>query len=326
VIFLAVDGGNFKTDVALLDSDGESLALVRGPRSSPHHIGVDGCVDLLGKLLAEAGLDGGADGGTVLLAGADLPEELAELHEAIEARGWAPGIQVANDTLAVLRAGTDSGWGVAVVCGGGINCVGRAPDGSEVRFPALGRITGDWGGGSDIGLAALSAAARSADGRGPKTALERAVPLHYGLATPLDVARELHFDRMPGERLSELARVVYAEAPDDHVAAGIVDRLVAEVTALATVVLRRLDLTGEQADVVLGGSLMLRADPAVVEAVEQGVHEVAPRAKVLVAPSQPIVGAALLALDAAGADGAAKARLRAGLDESVARLERRNDG
>ena len=78
-----------------------------------------------------------------------------------------------NDTFAVLRAGTAHGWGVAVVCGAGINCVGVARDGRQVRFPALGSITGDWGGGYDVGLAAVSAAARSEDGRGPRTSLEQ---------------------------------------------------------------------------------------------------------------------------------------------------------
>ena len=73
----------------------------------------------------------------------------------------------------ILRAGTERGWGVALVCGAGMNCVGVGPDGTHVRFPALGAITGDWGGGFDVGLAGLSAAARSEDGRGPKTALER---------------------------------------------------------------------------------------------------------------------------------------------------------
>ena len=49
----------------------------------------------------------------------------------------------------------------------GINCVGVAPDGRHLRFPALGAITGDWGGGYDVGLAAVFAGARSEDGRGP---------------------------------------------------------------------------------------------------------------------------------------------------------------
>ena len=48
-------------------------------------------------------------------------------RSAIAQLGWAEATSVANDTFAVLRAGTESGWGVAVVCGAGINCVGVAP-------------------------------------------------------------------------------------------------------------------------------------------------------------------------------------------------------
>ena len=83
------------------------------------------------------------------------------------------------------------GWGVAVVCGAGINCVGVAPDGRHARFPALGWVTGDWGGGHDVGIAAVSAAARSEDGRGPKTTLEEVVPAHFGFTTPSELAEAI---------------------------------------------------------------------------------------------------------------------------------------
>src|SRR6476619_3913157 len=106
------------------------------------------------------------------------------MRAATGSRGLARRISVGNDTFAVLRAGTERGWGVAVVCGAGINCVGVAPDGRQARFPALGSITGDWGGGYDVGLAAVSAAARSEDGRGARTTLEQAVPAYVGLSTP----------------------------------------------------------------------------------------------------------------------------------------------
>ena len=138
--------------------------MARGPLSSPHHVGLDGCLRVLEELLAEATAAAGlpaeqpvAAVGHVLLAGADLPVEERALHDAISARGWAVRTTVSNDTFAILRAGTERGWGVAVVCGAGINCVGVAPDGRHVRFPALGTITGDWGGGHDVGLAAVSA-------------------------------------------------------------------------------------------------------------------------------------------------------------------------
>ena len=103
------------------------------------------------------------------MAGVDFPAEERVLQERIAALGWAEHTSVANDTYAVLRAGTDDGWGVGLVCGAGINCVAVAPDGREVRFPALGEITGDWGGGRDVGMSALG-------GRGTKRGRPR--PAH----------------------------------------------------------------------------------------------------------------------------------------------------
>ena len=316
-IVLAVDGGNSKTDLALVGADGALLAMARGPLSSPHHVGLNGCLrvleDLLAEAMAAAGLPAGqpvAEVGHVLLAGADLPVEERALQEAISAREWAQRTTVSNDTFAILRAGTERGWGVAVVCGAGINCVGVAPDGRHVRFPALGTITGDWGGGHDVGLAAVSAAARSEDGRGPKTTLETRVPGHFGLSAPQELAEAIHLGRIPARRVLELAPVVFAEAQDDAVAGEIVDRLAAEVVALARVAVTRLSLAGAPVEVLLGGGLMRAANGRLEGAIAEGLHEVGAQITARVVPELPIVGAALLGLDDLAAAPAAHARLR----------------
>jgi N-acetylglucosamine kinase-like BadF-type ATPase len=315
-VVLAVDGGNSKTDVALVRDDGGVLALVRGGMSSPHHIGLEGSVELLQRLYdeaaAEAGLTGPADVAHVLLAGLDFPTEERALHAALAARGWAPRLTVANDTFAVLRAGTERGWGVAVVCGAGINCVGVGPDGRHARFPALGAISGDWGGGYDLGLAALSAAVRSEDGRGPRTSLERSVPAHFGLSAPSAVTEAIHLGEIPQRRVIELAPAVLDAAAADAVAAALVDRLAGEVVAMAAVALRRLGLTGQPVEVLLGGGLFQRADSALATAVRAALGQ---EITVHAAAQPPIVGAALLGLDELGAGGEAQARVRRELAE-----------
>jgi N-acetylglucosamine kinase-like BadF-type ATPase len=319
-VVLAVDGGNSKTDLALVSSVGEALALVRGPASSPQYLGAEGCLDVLAELfesgLQEAGLSSNgpvAEVAKLLLAGVDLPSDEREVEEAARKRGWAERTTVENDTFAVLRAGTDAGWGVAVVCGSGINCVGVAPDGRHARFPSLGSITGDWGGGYDVGLAAVVAAARSEDGRGPKTSLEHAVPAHFSLDSPHALAEAVHRKRLEQIRFTELAPVVFAEAADDAVAAGIVERLATEIAALARVALARLALLDGPVEVLLGGGLVQTGDGRLVDAVRAELAAVAPAANVQATASAPIVGAALLALDDVGATEAAKRRARAEL-------------
>jgi N-acetylglucosamine kinase-like BadF-type ATPase len=315
---LAVDGGNSKTDLALVGPDGSLLALVRGPLSSPQHLGVGGCLDVLDRLLTEAiGEHNGqvADVATMLLAGVDFPAEEQAVREAVEARGWAKRVNVDNDTFAVLRAGTERGWGVAITCGAGINCVGVSPDGRHARFPALGEITGDWGGGYDLGLAAVFAAARSEDGRGPRTSLEHAVPAHFGLEAPSQLAEAIHFGQIAQRRVIELAPVVLAEAADDAVAAGIVQRLAAEVVALARVALKRLGLTNDAAEVLLGGGVLQDADGDLLAAIDRGLRESAPNVTVRPTASAAIVGAALLGLDELDAGPDAQRRLRAEFEE-----------
>lgn len=325
---LAVDGGNTKTDLALLDGRGGVLSLVRGGGSSAHSLGVEGCVEVLTGLMETAIARAGLHGAThpiasiayLLLAGADLPEERTTLLARFHELGWSARLVVDNDTPALLRAGTDRGWGVAVVCGAGINCLGRAPDGREARFLSLGEISGDWGGGGDIGLAALAAAVRSADGRGPLTALERAVPGHFGMEDPLEVSRAIHQQRIPATRLVELAPVVLAVGEEDSVAAAIVSRLADEVIAFSAAALRRLGLTEEDPDVILGGGVLGALSPGMIDTIAHGVHELAPRARVLVSASDPVVGAALLGLDALGADDASRTRARIELDDARAEL------
>ena len=331
-IVLAVDGGNSKTDLALVDSEGVLLSLVRGPQSSPHHLGLDGCLDVLASLLDEAVAAAGlsvngevADVAEFLLAGVDFPAEEQQLEDAVRARPWARRITVRNDTFAILRAGTERGWGVAVVCGAGINCVGVAPDGRHARFPSLGAITGDWGGGYDVGLEAVSAAARSEDGRGPKTSLELKVPAHFGLATPTELAEAIHVGRIGQRRVIELARLVLAEAESDAVARAIVDRLVSEVVAMARVALTRLALENEPVEVLLGGGLLQTAADGLLQTIAASLAQTGPEITVRSTRSPAIVGAALLGLDALDARHEAHERLRQELGGAVERLGRRFD-
>ena len=321
---VAVDGGASKTHLALVGYNGELLRLVRGPESQPHNVGLDRALEVLDGLRAEAGGER-ASVAQLNMSGVDFPSEENELRQAIEARGWAERTVVGNDTFAVLRAGTERGWGVAVVCGTGINCVGVASDGRHARFPALGAITGDWGGGTDVGDAALFAAVRGQDGRGPHTSLERAVPEHFGLDTPLELAEAIHHGKIPRRRLLELPRLVFAEADHDAVAAEIVERLATEVVAMARVALERLRLTNEPAEVLLGGGLLQSGDGRLSTAVEQELRRIAPEVIVTAPSSPPIVGAALLGLDELGAPTEAQQRARQELEDAVA-AERGGDG
>lgn len=312
---LAVDGGNSKTDLALVGLDGTVQAVVRGPGASPHHVGLDGSLAVLTRLFGQAREQAGLAElpriGVLMMAGADLEAEEEALRRAVAAGGFAAATVVRNDTFAVLRSGTESGWGIAVTCGAGINCVGVAPDGRQHRFASLGPISGDWGGGQDIGLGALGAAVRAQDGRGRPTALASRVPAYFGLPTPTAVTEALHLGRLSEDRLRELAPLVLAASRDgDPAARELVERLADEVIAFVRAAATRLGLAAAAVDVVLGGGLLRAGHEPLDRRVRAGIRAVAPRARAIVAPHPPVVGAALLALDAAGAPAGAADRLR----------------
>jgi N-acetylglucosamine kinase-like BadF-type ATPase len=325
---LAVDGGNSKTDVALVTSEGRLLAAVRGPTTSHQQVGLAVGIERLAGLVADvraaAGLPPGAPPasiGVFGLAGADTAADTRRLTAAIAAQRLAVDTVVVNDGFTPIRVASDRGWGVALICGSGVNAAAIAPNGRTARLAALGPISGDWGGGIDIGTAGLGAAVRARDGRGPRTALETLVPTHFGLTRPIEVTRRLEAGTLDERRLGELSPVVFeAAAAGDMVARSIVDRQADELIAMARAMIRRLHLARLDPVVALAGGIFAADDEAFEERIRDGIRRVAPAATVRRSAAPPVLGAALLGLDRllAGDDAghaAAVKRARATLGE-----------
>ncbi|WP_333737775.1 N-acetylglucosamine kinase [Streptomyces sp. IBSBF 2806] len=302
---LAIDAGNSKTDVAVVAADGEVLATARGGGFRPPAVGVEAAVDALADTVTRAYETAGVTAAThvsACLANADLPVEEEQLAAALHARAWGGSVDVRNDTFAILRAGVADPRGVAVVCGAGINCVGMRPDGRTARFPALGRLSGDWGGGWGLAEEALWHAARAADGRGGPTALTRTLPAHFGLPTMYALIEALHLERVPPPRRHELTPVLFATATQgDAVARSVVDRLAEEVVTMATVALTRLELLAEETPVLLGGGVLTAGHGQLDDRVRELLAARAPKAVARVVRARPVLGAALLGLDHVGA-------------------------
>ena len=319
-LYLAVDGGNSKTDVVLGTAHGEVLGFVRGPTSSPHSIGLTGTIEVLRDLIAAARADAGLAAGTpielaaVYLAGADLPIEIQRLHAAISAQSWTTRTIVDNDCFALLRAGTSMPDAIAVVCGAGNNCAGRAADGRTARFVALGPISGDWGGGHDLADHTLRMAARGEDGRGDETSLSRAVADHFGYSTVEEVSIALHLGELDLTRVHELTPLLFdIAATGDAVAGRLIRRQVTEILAQHRVAATRLDLLHAPHALVLGGGVLRAQHPVLHRQVVEGALAQAPLVQISVLDTPPAVGAALLALDDLGIAGRAEADLRAAL-------------
>jgi N-acetylglucosamine kinase-like BadF-type ATPase len=304
---LAVDGGNSKADVAIVARDGRLLAAVRGPTVSHQQVGMrEGVARLRGLVdhaVRRAGLpvqDGGAvaELGMYCLAGADFRSEVSLLTSAFADSGLTRRTEVLNDTLAPLRAGTERGWGVVLICGAGVNAAAVGLNGRTARLAALGPISGDQGGGRDLGMGALGAAVRARDGRGRRTMLERLVPAHFHLARPAAVTRAMYDGRIDEERVRELTPVVFAAArAGDAVARELIDRLADELAIMAIAMIRRVGIARREFDVVLAGGVFLNHDAAFLARLTTRIRGVAPGARPVPLTAPPVLGAALLGLD-----------------------------
>lgn len=154
--YLAIDGGNSKTEYRLLNTSGAVIAARRGGPSN-HEIlpgGYDAAADVL---IGETEELREAQGYTIQqvadavlgLAGADYAEQAAALQQALRARGLMQSF-VCNDGYLGVMAGIESGIGICYSAGSGVTCAGMNADGKRVQFGGIGVLSGDTGGGFDI--------------------------------------------------------------------------------------------------------------------------------------------------------------------------------
>lgn len=154
--YLAIDGGNSKTEYRLLNASGAVIAAHRSGASNHETLpgGFEGAADVLidsiGELLESQGYVLGDIADAVLgLAGADYEEQELSLQQALRARGIKQSF-VCNDGYLGVMAGIENGVGICYSAGSGVTCAGMNADGMRAQFGGIGVLSGDTGGGYDI--------------------------------------------------------------------------------------------------------------------------------------------------------------------------------
>ncbi len=121
-------------------------------------------------------------------------------------------------------------------------------------------------------------------------------------------------ERSPTPGSSSSARVLLDAAADgDALARQAADTLADEVAAFVRAAVIRLDLHDEAVEVVLGGGIFDTTDAAFHSRVAEGIHATAPRAVLVRLDAPPVLGAALIGLDAEDAPASSAAALRQAL-------------
>ncbi len=301
--YLGIDVGASKTHALLADDAGRCCGFGAAGPGNYQSVGYDGLARALGAAFAGAAAMAGVGPADIAAAGFgiggyDWPSDRPAHQAAIAGLGLPCPVELANDAINGLLAGTSAGWGVNVTAGSSNNCRGRDRAGREGRIVGNGAAFGEYGGGLEIAWRGLQAVNHAWIRRGPPTALTDAYLAATGAPDVMALMEGLSFYRYqlsPGLALA----VFRAAAAGDAVAGDIVRWAGEELGWLAVAVLRQLDLQDDVVEVVQSGSIF-DAGEVIAAPLRAVVLAHAPRARLIRLTTLPVVGAVVLAVNAAG--------------------------
>jgi N-acetylglucosamine kinase-like BadF-type ATPase len=320
-LLLGVDGGNTKSIALVATADGTILGSGRSAGSSDiHAVDLDQAIARIGaaadaaisaaassaRVRAAAGMTGsggpvGPPGTQVTaaafsLAGADWPEDIAELSERLGAR-WPLGT-VTNDGIGALRASIPEGPGVVVVCGTGANTAARGIDGRTWHSSFWQNAQG----AHELGVAAVRAIVRSELGIGPPTSLTAGVLAALGEESVEAVLHRMtsRATKRRREQASLAPLVLDAAERGDETAVAIARSHGQELGRMAVATARRVGIQHGPFTLALAGGVLRHGGDVLPDALVAVVHEAVASAVVVRPALEPAAGALLLAFDAAG--------------------------
>jgi N-acetylglucosamine kinase-like BadF-type ATPase len=300
MLVVGVDGGSTKTIALVADEQGQVVGAARGGGSN--WSGEDVTVPMgvvaetVRRALAQAGHSGeDVAVGVFTLAGADWPEDHVNRQKVLEQAGIARRIIVKNDSFGGLRAGTNKPYGMVLAAGSGMNAAVITPDGREWAFGYY----ETFGGSRSIAQDAFHALLRAEDGRGQPTCLTEMVLRRLGYPTTEAMLRAAILGQMDRHAFLGITPLVFEAAlAGDTMAAGILIRQAEGLAEYATAMARRFTMQDLEFDVVLAGSVFKGVGSLLLDTLSAEIHKVAPRANIIRARFEPVVGSVLLAYDA----------------------------
>ena len=177
--FLGVDVGATKTHALIAEENGQVCGFGEGGPGNHEGVGYDGLAAALqtavGEAVARAGISitqvAGAGFG---VGGYDWPSEHKLTQKAIQTLGLDSPFEAVNDTIIGLLAGTQKGWGIAIVAGTGCNCWGWDRNHRIGRMTGMGWEMGEAAGAGELVEEAIRRIAQDWSRRGPSTHLTQA--------------------------------------------------------------------------------------------------------------------------------------------------------
>ena len=302
--FLGVDVGSTKTHALVVDETGEVLGFGKGGPGNHECVGYHGFVEAVRMAVHASLLDAGITihdlhGAGFGISGYDWSSERPVFLNLLNDLGLNCPYEIVNDTCLGLLAGTNRGWGIAVVAGTGCNCWGWTEGRQKIgQVTGAGIEMGEGAGATELVARAIQMTAYEWTRRGPVTSLTTAFVQRAGASGLEDLLEGLVNGRY---KLDASAAPLVFDCAErgDVVAREVIHWAGVELGELAKCVIRQLQLEERDFDVVMIGSLFA-GGAFLRQPFQESVLELAPGAQFTRLKSSPAVGAAILGIEAAG--------------------------
>lgn len=302
--FLGLDAGGTKTHCLVGDERGNILGFGRAGTGNYEVHGVGPALEenrkAVNAALADAGLqlsDIAAIG--MGIAGADIPEDYVMLEREVYTPlfGDIPR-DFQNDSMGGLRGGTQAPYGIVIACGTGCVCAGKNRAGDHARAGGLGEEFGDECTGSQIGRDGLQRVWQARDGIIPPTLLTQKFVERANLQDVEALFLKLYRRDLTYADLQPMAKLVFDAAREgDEAAAEILRKGGRYLAAMVNAVARRLNMTCDEFDVVMAGSVFKGSSPILIDSMRAEIQRVCPLARTVMPLFEPVVGALLMGME-----------------------------
>lgn len=300
-LFLGVDGGGTKSNIALMGEAGNVIAEGSGGPSNPLRVGVETAVTNIEKAIDAACDTAGVSRGdlvsaTLGLAGVRRQDIRERVRESFISKFRIKRTRVTTDAEIALYGTTLGKAGLVVIAGTGSICLGVDDHGERAIAGGWGPLAGDEGGGRGIAGDALHAVAKASDGRGEPTKLSERAAEYFRASSVENLIGAIYAPQMDNSRIAGFARCVVETAEEgDKVALGILDDAGRELGTAAAAVIAKLDLGDREVPIGCVGSVF-NAGALLTGPMCEVLGQTAPKAYLTDPQMPPSYAAALLAM------------------------------
>ncbi|MDQ3394445.1 MAG: hypothetical protein M3512_10095 [Bacteroidota bacterium] len=294
---LGIDQGLSHTRAAICNSLGEIINVGFAKGACHSSSGMDLAMQRI-KAAAEQAVTGGSIQKEQIslmycgISGADWPDEYDLLKSNLLELNISRNVVVKNDSIIAFRGGTFKKFGAVVIAGSGGNCAIISPDATEFVYHYY--HDQSLQGGIALGRAACQMIYKSETHRLPETKLKSEVLQFFGFNNVDELLRADVEGKISIEEIKNISPFIFDAAFEgDRVACMIIKEFGKGLAELVTAGLENFKMLNMAVDVVISGSVFKGKGELLSEVFASEVHFKAPKANIINARFEPVIGALL---------------------------------